>query len=352
MGGDMKQKTGDNCTNIQVSGNMVSGITYEDAKQIALDVFKANFIDLSKRAKDLAIQRAEEITNEFVKSFFEKIPQLSFKLEEPGVQDSIFTIQKEYAKNGDKEFGEQALELLIERIKTEEKGWDQIALDEALRILPKLTHEHIQTLSLILSVGFLNPSSNVVNLKSFNTYIENEVMQFYCPEIYTAPYSLYSHLQSIGCCSVIPDMKNILPFVDVLKYHFSGLFCKGFTTEEFKKEVDENMSLYFPTIITNCLRDSSRLQFNAMTTSVLEERIKMFNLCPKKEQIIDLWKRSMMSDEEIRGIMAKEYKDGEKFIEDWNIVRKMMLTPVGFAIAITNYNKQTDRDILLQLHNI
>ena len=34
-----KQKGGDNSQNIQVNGNLTCGITYSEARQIALDVF-------------------------------------------------------------------------------------------------------------------------------------------------------------------------------------------------------------------------------------------------------------------------------------------------------------------------
>ena len=62
------QNTGNNCTNLQAKEITVNnnGITYEEAHLIALEVFKANFLDLIGTAKEVAKKRAEEITEKFL----------------------------------------------------------------------------------------------------------------------------------------------------------------------------------------------------------------------------------------------------------------------------------------------
>ena len=48
-----KQQSGDSSTNLQGQSIVVSqGISYSDAKEIALDVYKANFLKLSLKRED------------------------------------------------------------------------------------------------------------------------------------------------------------------------------------------------------------------------------------------------------------------------------------------------------------
>src|SRR5690606_35369925 len=139
MAEKMKQESGENSENVQIGGNVNIGVSASEARQIAIDVFKANFYDFSEKAAKKALERAEELTDEFIAKFYEKIPELESKLQEPSVQSSMFNTQKEYAKSGDSELKEQLLNILIERINSEERSLKQIVLDEALTILPKLT---------------------------------------------------------------------------------------------------------------------------------------------------------------------------------------------------------------------
>ena len=60
-----KQKSGSQSINIQAR-NIQTGLTYSDARKIALDVFNDNFVKLSKVAADTAKKRAEEITGKIL----------------------------------------------------------------------------------------------------------------------------------------------------------------------------------------------------------------------------------------------------------------------------------------------
>lgn len=46
------QRSGDNSTNVQAGGNVtIVGVTYNEVRQIAADVFKANFLTLQGSPK-------------------------------------------------------------------------------------------------------------------------------------------------------------------------------------------------------------------------------------------------------------------------------------------------------------
>jgi hypothetical protein len=61
MAETQKQSSGDNSVNIQAV-QVVVGANYGEIRQIARDVFDANFYRLAQVAKETATQRAEAIT--------------------------------------------------------------------------------------------------------------------------------------------------------------------------------------------------------------------------------------------------------------------------------------------------
>ena len=73
---DQTQKTGDNCDNLQAGNdiNVYNGVSYSDARQIALDVFNANFMKLIGVARDVAEERANKITQSFLEKLMRENP--------------------------------------------------------------------------------------------------------------------------------------------------------------------------------------------------------------------------------------------------------------------------------------
>jgi hypothetical protein len=63
------------------------------------------------------------------------------------------TQKKEYAKTGDVDLKEQLLDLLIQRIDSDERSLKQVVLDEAIILLPKLTKDQINLLTLLFSAN-------------------------------------------------------------------------------------------------------------------------------------------------------------------------------------------------------
>ena len=111
-----KQEGGENSTNLQGQSIVINqGISYLDAKNIAIDVFKANYLELSVKAADTAKQRAEELVDNFLNEVKERNPKAIQTMEDPGMQYAIFTAQKEYAKTGDKDLSDMLVDILVDR---------------------------------------------------------------------------------------------------------------------------------------------------------------------------------------------------------------------------------------------
>lgn len=340
----MKQEGGDNSTNIQIAGNATIGVSYEAARQIALDVFKANFYEFSEVATKKALERAEEITEEFVNKFYEEIPHLTLKLEEPSVQSSMYNAQKEYAKTGDKDLEERLLDVLIERIASDERSLRQIVLDEALLILPKLTNDQVDILTLILSAAYSH-HGDVLSIPAFIYFIDNKISKFYPANINNR--SFYTHLQFTGCCISHPRGKTYKPLEEIFRENYKGLFSKGFSEADFKIEVDDDISKY-DSLLMMCLRNPTSLQFDVLTDYALDEKIKLLNLSDITK-LKAFWEKSIMTPEEVKKYIITINSNMERLFADWmnTGLNTITLTSVGYAIALINLNKQMENKLRL-----
>lgn len=339
----MEQESGKNSTNLQIGGNLNIGISATEARQIALDIFKANSYEFSEKAAKKALERVEEITDEFIHKFYSQIPHLENKLEEPSVQSSIFTTQKEFAKSGNTDLKEQLLDLLIQRINSDERSLKQIVLDEAIILLPKLTKDQINLLTLIFSAIYFN-HRDILNLEQFNDYINNKLVIFH-PKIKTS-YSFFTHLQYTGCCTILSEGSTYKPLKQIFQSRYKALFTKGFTQQQLQEEFNENLPQLNPLLI-NCLRNPILLQFNSLNDEVFNSKISELNLGQLGQRAIDFENKFLMNEQEIEDYIISINSDFIKLSSDWNEkdLKTIRPTSVGFAIAIANYNRLTNSNI-------
>lgn len=338
-----KQESGDNSSNIQVNGNVTCGITYSEARQIALDIFNANCQKMTKEAVRISEMRANEIVNDFTKKLFEDCPNLSYRLQDPSIQYSTFSVIKNYVKTGDVDLKNRLLGLLINRMGAEDRSMEQIVLDEAIELLPKLTKDQVDILSLLLSAIYLN--HNINNLDKFKDFINNKIVAFY--PVHTSE-SLYSHLQYTGCCTILAEGSTYKPLIEIFRNRYSGLFYKGFTTEMLKQTFPNDYEKV-NAITTICQQDSSLLQINALNEPVLDHSIKTHHLEYLSGQIKGFSKKNQMNDEELINFLSEINPRMKDLTEEWkgerSGIKSITLTAVGFVIAILNYNLKTKENV-------
>lgn len=198
-------QAGDESTNILDSENVTVnntqhyGLSYADAKEAALDVFKNNFYELSGEAASTAVKRVEEFTEKLLKKMQEDQENLLNSFKDPDVQYGLFEAQKSFARMGNNEMEDLLVNLLIERTKIKDESFAKIVLNEALTIIPKLTSKQIDTLTTIYLFKYLNfkPGFKI----DFDHYL-----QFLSPFIVNEDLSnsemFYRHLQYSGCLSL------------------------------------------------------------------------------------------------------------------------------------------------------
>lgn len=167
-------------------------------------MFKSNFLELSQSAAFIAKQRAEELIDEFLKRVIEKDPSKINKIQDPDIQYAIFTAQKEYARSGEKNLEEMLIDILLKRVDEDSQSLKKIVLNESLEILPKLTNEQLDILTIVFLIHETQ-NHTVADRLTFKSYLE----EYFSPFIdqLTTNNSVYKHLEYTGCCGSfgIPD---------------------------------------------------------------------------------------------------------------------------------------------------
>ena len=332
------QKSGNGSLNIQAGHDVEikSGLSYEDAKNIALDVFQANFYKLVGLAQETARQRAEEITEKFLRELQKRSPECLKNAEDVDFQHSLFTAQKEYAKTGDKDLGDILVDILVDRSKEDERSLLQIVLNESLYVVPKLTQEQLAALSVIFTLRYTK--YKVMNsLQTLRSYIEQRLSPFV--SLLSKKRSTYQHLEYSGCGSISMGQVRIEP---IFRNTYPGLFSKGFREEDLKEK--ELNGANIRKLCTKCLQNNDLLQFNALDEDLLRLAAKTNGLEEDiVNKIISFQKSYLMKLEEVKECLMKVHPCMEKLFDYWDNsdLQHMSLTSVGIAIGHANMRRLT-----------
>lgn len=340
----LTQTAGENSKNLNVMADYHEGLSYKDARQVALDVFKANSSVYTEIAKKTIDERVVNITDDIFTMIYSELPDTVEKLVEPAVQDTLLKIQKEYAKNDDPALKERLIALLKNRLKADEKDMETIVLDEALEIVPKLTGIQLNILSLHLTVLRIL-HHEVTNRDTFFHMLTSKILLFYSNRM--SKTIEYAHLQYLGCTGILSEGSTYKPIEEIFRNRYAGLFSRGFSREEFYEymgiEIQE-----FQQLITTCQIDKEKYQFNAMNENVLKYSIAQSGKQEYEEKLLQYYKEHIMEVKEIKDDISSHVQGFEELADFWKKTsefKSMNLTSVGIEIGLLNYNLQTGSKI-------
>ena len=334
---NQKQDAGDNSTNLQGQQVIVNqGISYSDAKEIANDVFKANFIELKQEAAVIAQKRAEEVTDKVISQINERHPESINEFETPALQDALFTVQKQFAISGDQDLGDLLVDILVDRAAAPKRNMVQIVLDESLGIAPKLTIEQFDTLTL----NFLLISTrrlDVGNYEELLVHFRRRIVPFV--ENLSEKHSDYTHAEYLGCGHVRAG--NYGKLEENLRKTYKAFFSKGFTEDELKEKIGEDVNLQG--LIIRCFHDDEKLQIGVRDEKVLDEMAQKNGLSDDiKQKLKQLFGTSTKPANEVKKMLIDAIPEMEKVFEVWakSPFDQFELTSVGIAIAHANYRRK------------
>ena len=330
-----RQEGGDGSTNIQAEDlTIVQGLTYPEVRQVAIDVFKSNFYELAGEAKAIASERAEQVTEDFLKKLQNENPEGFLKAQDPDFQHALFTVQKEYARTGDKDLGDLLVDLLVDRSKQENRNILQIVLNESLRVAPKLTDDQLAALAVSFFCKY-TMNNGIGNHQALADSFKQFVQPF--SSKLSKNQACYQHLAFSGCGSISMGSSSLQ---QIYGKKYQGLFVKGFEREEIAKReisVGEDQRFFIP-----CLNDTSKLQVKANNLEVLTEFMDSQHIPDEdKPKITALFNANKMNDDEIKEKVVSLCPYMADVFDAWenSPLKNFSLTSVGIAIGHANIKR-------------
>jgi hypothetical protein len=336
---DQDQNVAKESIAIQAGGNVsiiTTGLTYAEVRDVALGVFRENFYKLAGIAQDTAEIRAREITENFLVKLQKEFPPGLEKSNDPDFQYALFTVQREYARNGDKDLGALLVDLLVDRSKQGQRDILQIVLNESLNTAPKLTENQLAALSIIFLFKYTQ-SLGVANHQMLGEYLDKYVAPFASKVVSNS--ACYQHLQFSGCGSI--DLRQSL-LENILGLTYQGLFLKGFDANEV---TDLGVSIGLdPRFFIPCFNAPSKVQVCAINKENLSKAFDEFAIVPEdREKITALFDVGKMDNAEVKNtcVGIRPYMAG--LFETWSgsSMKNFTLTSVGIAIGHANIKRFT-----------
>ncbi len=334
---DQNQDIGNNATAIQAGGSVTVvnvGVTSSEARAIALDVAKATFYELTGAAKDTASLRVEEITNQVIEKLEKDFPAGLQKAKDPDFQYALFTVQKEYARNGDKDLGDLLVDLLVDRSKHDQRDILQIVLNESLSTAPKLTDTHLAALAVIFLFKYTQ-HLGIGNHQVLGEYLDKHLLPF-VPKL-SKNRAGYQHLEFSGCGSIGLGGNTLEGIFGTV---YQGQFLKGFDQSEVtNRAISGGLDSRF---FIPCLNDQSKLQVNANSKENLEKWLDTQGVSSEdRAKILELFDLGKMSESEIKDKLIAIRPYMAEVFEAWtnSAMQTFTLTSVGMAIGHANIKR-------------
>lgn len=330
------QEVDSNSTAYQAGGSITvhQGLTYGEAKTVALDVFNANFFKLAEVAKDVAETRAREITERILQRLQDSNPDGLEQARDPGFQYSLFSVQKEYACTGDEALGDLLVDLLVERSREERRSFIQIVLDESIKTAPKLTDGQLAALTTIFLLRYTK-NVGISNLDDLVAHLDKVIRPLAGAWAKSAPS--FQHLQFAGC-GAIEMMPHDL--VEHLKANYGGIFMRGFSPEEIAaKGIDLQQN---HPVFVRCLNGGDLGQLAAINYGALDELFNKTGIDEATgEKLREVYREQLLASDKVRDLIVSRCDYMGELFDLWSPepMGGFSLTSVGMAIGHANLRR-------------
>lgn len=169
---ETNQITGDGSTAYQAKGDInIKGMDYNNVKQVCLDLIHDNFPKLQDKAMQQVNANVVALADELKKEIEKRKESIDVeKFSEPDVQAALNDAVQGAAKKGRKADLNLLSNLVVSRLDKENSDLLDITIEEAVRLVPKLTKQHINFLSVkhfIASISIQVPNVTFSHLERF-----------------------------------------------------------------------------------------------------------------------------------------------------------------------------------------
>ncbi|MBM6937333.1 hypothetical protein H7U37_02170 [Pseudoflavonifractor phocaeensis] len=190
---EQKAAMGSHTTQIATQNNY-HGLTPKEACDLAMQMFHDNFPKLQEAAREIAEERVSELMSKIADKMGEKQLTDMTPFGDPDVQYVMYEAQKNYARFGTQDMLSNLSELIVNRVQyNHEKICLKVAIDKAIEIVPMLTAEQLDTLSLLFLFS-RTKNTKIHNLDELKRFLDEISVVFK-----KADLSSFSYLNMLGC---------------------------------------------------------------------------------------------------------------------------------------------------------
>ena len=333
MADDQRQRSGANSENVQIGSVTINanGVSVADVIAISDEISQRNIEKYAAASQATVNGRTSQLSVKIAMTLEERGRLESAA--DPGMQYSILTAQRDYARSGDEAIAENLVNLLADRSLETERNRRQLTIDEAIQVAGRLSIDQMNLLALVLFMRRPRPIVQVANIALFEARVEMDLLSL--SDLITASHTEIDldlgHAAYAGCVSITEGNCSVASgFWQV----YSGCFTRGFTSEDlpnYLRDREADRNLFIP-----CLRDPARMQVNAMSAAsavLIAEREGV-----DSTEYAGMLDRFRMSEEEITADLVSRGDKWGRFVDHWDDTKLQHaeLTPVGIAIAQAN----------------
>ena len=341
---EVKQSGGKNSENIQnndMSKNNIiiynqSGLSLEEAKTIALDVYKAEEAKkYSDESWEITKRRVEELVTDFLKQAFDETPNHIHNLKKPSVQQSFLNAEKGYATDETGTTKNNYIDIMKSRLCVEDRSILQIFEDEAIKLVEKLTKSQMNYLTfMFLTYSYLKSLNDIRNVIDYC----NKLCELYDIS-FKKDITLIS-LEAVGACTPLGGARSMKTIQQRFREMIPGMFYKGQTSEKIINELEIDDIKTIRPVLTKHVWNNELLQIDALNLETLRTSIKKYELNFIEDKLVNMFNKQIMNESEIKNRLIEINQQMQEVLSFWddNEFNSRRITPQGEIIAISNYN--------------
>lgn len=328
--------SGDDATVYQAGRDIHQhGPSMTEMRQIALDVYRANALELRGIAEDIANARAERITNDYLTRLMEENPGASQNLADPDVQSVMFEAQKAYARSGEDDLETVLVDLLADRTSEVERSLRTLVLNEAILSAPKLTEAQRRAVALVFLLRYTRSLASTVDAYMAH-YVAGNVIELGV----NLPHSQkdIQHLEYVGVAS---SSLASVDFGSALMAGIEGLFTRGFPVETIPEHLRTLPE--FPTMFVPCSRQPENLQLVCRADDDVASWTETLGIPERTEELKNLAKNGRFQPHEVVAEAVAFDPRMEDIAKAWESqeLSNVTLTSVGLAIGHSYWKRVT-----------
>ena len=331
---------------------IVNGMRPAEVIQVCETLIQKEIANYTLKAEQTAKERYQELSlklEEKLKSLTEI--QLE-KIQEPAIQIAANETYTEYIRSGEESLGDELIDLLIDRMSVSEHTSKQIIIDEARRLLPKLTKNLVDLLAIMTFLRLMLPRPRlrfVEMLKKVGDLGKNAY------DIKTIDIALLN--QTLGTNETIWEDNQSVE--GILLKIYDAFFRKAVSNDKFVALLNsrpeynkQNSGLFWNTPSKAILNHVGRLGNDWYFKYNTNEGFQTYKKDMKNPEMADLLTgfaslAAKMSVSEVKEFLLSINDNWEKisYLYSREDVRSLTIRPVGYYIGLRHLCKQFGEDI-------